>query len=200
MKYIVLSSSLFFVSSCQNAELDTSYTKDYTSNPHITADAQLVKINDRKSSNKGEIELLQVNLTEKNSMIGPMELQFFDVKELLVEPDVSMLDSFQPLTENTSFLLVKTFVRIKNTSQESVQFNPAAAAKTSTNEKWTWEQEVYLDELNGLYEPGQVKQGNIGFILEKEDAPTTFTLQSSDVFDLEQDIISIGDQIQLKLN
>lgn len=190
----------FFLVGCTTEKMNVDYLKEYVDNPHMTSDAKLINIEDKNTSNKGTVKLVQANFKETTLRVGPMKLTFHDVKELLVEPDVSTLDSFAPLTHDKKFHLLKTFVTVENTSKNSLQFNPAVAASTSTHESWTWEQEVYLDELNGLYEPGQIKRGNIGFILQKNAPPTTFTLLTSDVFDLEQEVLATGKEIILDLD
>lgn len=184
---------------CSKKTIDTSYLADYTENPQITNDGKLLVKGDEKQSNKGRVEVIQANFTTKTTMIGPMKVQFFDTKELLVAPDVSMIDYFHELTDEENFHILKAFVSVENTSTEAVQFNPSAGATASSGETWTWQQEVFLDELNGLYEPGQVKKGNIGYILTQDTPPAAFTIESSDVFDLEQDIVSAGAQIKLTL-
>ncbi|MBQ0139109.1 MAG: hypothetical protein KBT36_07425 [Kurthia sp.] len=184
---------------CTAKEADTSYLKNYVDNPQITSDAKLIEPNDRQSSSKGSVELTQANFEKQEFTVGPMKLTFYDAKQIQVTPDISMIDYFHVLTTDEEFSIVKTFLSIENMGNELVQFNPAAFATTSTGEQWTWEQEAYLDELNGAYEPGQTKKGNVGFILEKKEKPKNFTLQTSDIFDAKKDIVSSGTKITLPL-
>lgn len=185
---------------CATKEIDSTYVKDYVKNPQITSDAKLSEPNDQEASSKGVIRLLQANFEQQKFKIGPMKLTIYDTKLLQVEPDVSMLDYFHLLTAAEEFTLVKAFLMIENTSDEHVQFNPASLAISSTGEQWTWEQEAYLDELNGSYEPGQVKKGNVGFILVEKELPHSLTLQTSAVFDEDKDIVSAGTKVVLPLS
>lgn len=202
MKYyriILFTFSTLLLFGCEATPPDTTYTEKYTPNPQMTSDEKLVSKNDTVSSDLGEVQLIQANFEQVHYKIGPLELTFHDVKELAVAPNVSMIDYFHALTTEEQFHIVKTFVTVKNTSDEVVLFNPAAAASVSKEEQWTWEQEVYLDELNGRYEVNQTKQGNIGFILTKSTKPTSVTLQTSDVFNEQQEVISSGKDISLQL-
>lgn len=47
---------------------------------------------------------------------------------------------------------------------------------------WTHEQEVYLDNLNGTYLPGEIKRGNLGVILHEKSAGT-IQVKTTDVLD-----------------
>lgn len=198
-RIILFTFSALLLFGCDATPPDISYTENYTPNPQMTSDEKLVSKNDTASSDLGEVQLIQANFEKVHSEIGPLELTFHDAKELVVEPDVSMIDYFHALTTEEQFHLVKAFVTVKNTSDAVVLFNPAAAASVSKEEQWTWEQELYLDELNGRYEPGQTKLGNIGFILTKSTDPTSFSLQTSEVFNEQQEVISSGKEISLQL-
>lgn len=185
---------------CSTENIDLSYADDYTENPQITSDLDLVEKEDVKSSAKGTIQLIEANFEQQKTTVEPMKLTIFDTKILQVEPDISMLDYFHVLTTKEEFNIVKAFISIKNTSDQIVYFNPSALVKTDTGEEWTWQEDVYLDELEGAYEPGQTKRGNIGFILTKKKTPTRFILQTTDVFNTEKEKITAGKEITLPLN
>lgn len=185
---------------CSNKSVDLSYADDYTENPQMTSDVDLVKKEETQVSAKGNIQLLEASFEQQKTTVEPMKITISDTKILQVEPDVSMLDYFHVLTTNEEFNIIKAFISIENTSDQVVYFNPSAQAKTDTGEHWTWQEDVYLDGLEGAYEPGQKKQGNIGFILTKKKTPSRLILQPTDVFNTEKEKITTGKEITLPLN
>lgn len=195
---ILLISSLL-LTACNEKSPDTAYLKDYTANPQVTSDAKLIEIGDEQTSSKGNVTLVQSNFEQSKLEVGQIKLTFYDVKQLTIEPDVSMIDYFHHLTTEAEFDIVKTFVEVTNTGNSEVQFNPAAAATTSDGHEYTWEDEVFLDELSGTYQAGQTKRGNIGFVLDKSETPRTITLQTSGIFNAQQSQITEGNSIQLLL-
>ena len=77
---------------------------------------------------------------------------------------------------------MKMFVEITNTSDEPIHFAPVALLETAEEELKLWEDDIYLEELNGELAPGETKTGNVGFIIEKGGIES-INITTSDVFD-----------------
>ena len=73
------------------------------------------------------------------------------------------------------------FVEITNTSDETLHFAPVALLETDAEEIKLWEDDIYLEELNGELASGETKQGNIGFIIEEGDIASV-NVTTSDVY------------------
>lgn len=160
----------------------SSYLMDYTSNPQVTDDRNLLKIGQTVSDEKGEATLKTISHINKTYKIGPIQLRVKDMKVIHLRPDYSLIDYFHVLTHDEEFDFVKVFVEIKNTSTETVNFAPIAIMETSSVEKIDWEKDIYLDELNGEIKGNTVKKGNLGFIIRPSDELEWINITTSDVF------------------
>ncbi|GEK34155.1 hypothetical protein [Kurthia sibirica] len=176
--------------------LAVNYDADYVDNPQLTSDRTLHKVDEEARSELGLTRIVQAVETQQVQQIGPMKVTFHNLKQLYVEPAYSMIDYFHVLTERENFDLIKTFVTIENTGNKKVHFSPISEAFTS-DQKWNWQQEVYLDNLNADYEPGDIKTGNIGFVLDEKSRPTALTIRTSDVFDATKSSIAQGQSLSL---
>lgn len=155
---------------------------DYVPNPQVTDDRQLVQVGNTVSDEKGEAELKAYKKLEDRVKVGPVELTIKEVKVIHYRPSYSMVDFFHSYTHDETFDFVKVFVEVENTSGQALNFAPIAQIVTDLGEQRTWEEEIYLEELNGQFEPGEKKAGNLGFIIEKPDI-RTFSITTSKVFD-----------------
>ena len=63
--------------------------------------------------------------------------------------------------------------------------------------KETWEDDIYLEELNGQIEANAKKKGNIGFILEESDIDS-IEITTSDVFNQTDKKITDAGKIQIE--
>lgn len=129
--------------------------------------------------------------------IGSVQLRIKDMKLIHLKPDYSLIDYFHVLTHEEEFDFVKVFIEIKNTSSDKVSFAPIALLETSSGEKFDWEKDVYLEDLNGELEGKSSKKGNLGFIVEKSESLEWIEITTSDVFN--QDGMKIHDSKKIKI-
>lgn len=157
------------------------YYEDYVLSPQVTDDRMLQETGQNKRDAKGEATVKAVNMDSETVEVGPVELTVAESKILQLEPDYSLIDFFHSYTHDQKFEVVKMFVEITNTSDEPIHFAPVALLETAKGETKLWEDDIYLEELNGELAPGETKQGNIGFIIEEGDLDSV-TITTSDVF------------------
>jgi hypothetical protein len=158
----------------------------YVPNPQVTDDRSLIKIGSSFTDEKGEAVLKAYTESGDKIQIGPVELTIKEAKVIGYTPDYSLIDFFHGYTHEEAFDFVKVFVVVKNTSDQSVSFAPVALLKTEKGEQKTWEDDIYLEELNGKLSPGEQKEGNLGFILENPGIKS-FTITTSKVFDEDEE-------------
>ncbi|ANU21898.1 DUF4352 domain-containing protein [Planococcus donghaensis] len=169
------------------------YYEDYVLSPQITDDRTLQEVGQHKRDSKGEATVEAVNMATETYDIGSVELTVEESKILQVKPDYSLIDFFHSYTHEQEFKVVKMFVEITNTSTEPVHFAPVALFKTDAEELKLWEDDIYLENLNGDLAPGETKRGNIGFIIEESDVDSV-TITTSDVFNNSEE--KIADALQ----
>lgn len=155
---------------------------EYVPNPQVTDDRQLVVVGNTVSDEKGDAELIAYKKLGDKVKVGPLELTIKEAKVIHYRPSYSMVDFYHSYTHEEKFDFVKVFVEVENTSDQSLNFAPIAQIDTDLGEQRTWEEEIYLEELNGPFEPGEKKVGNLGFIIEKSDIKT-FNITTSKVID-----------------
>jgi len=158
------------------------YYEGYVLSPQVTDDRMLQETGQNKRDAKGEATVKAVNMDSDTVEVGPVELTLAESKILQLEPDYSLIDFFHSYTHDQKFEVVKMFVEITNTSDEPVHFAPVALLETAKGETKLWEDDIYLEELNGELAPGETKQGNIGFIVEDGNLDSV-AVTTSDVFD-----------------
>lgn len=160
----------------------------YVGNPQVPADDSLDEVGETFADHKGELTLLNQLYPNETIELGPIKLVVKDVKKMHLRPDYGMIDYFHVLTHDEEFDFVKMYVEVTNTSNEEVNFGPVALVTTSTGEQVIWENDIYLDGLHGTYAPGEMKVGNVGFIIEQSDIDSV-TFLTSDVFDQEEKLV-----------
>lgn len=185
-------------SEAKQKEIDTEYLKDYSSNPQVTDDRTLIEPGQSFKDEKGEATLKAFNQVNKTYEVGPVTLRIKDLKLLHLRPDYSLVDYFHVLTHDEEFDFVKVFVEIENTSAEKVNFAPIALLETSEGEKFDWEKDMYLEDLNGELEANGLKKGNLGFIVEKSDNLEWIEITTSDVYDQNQKKIADSQKIKIE--
>ena len=158
------------------------YYEDYVLSPQVTDDRLLQKVGQNKRDAKGEATVKAVNMDSETFKAGPVELTVAESKILQLEPDYSLIDFFHSYTHDQEFEVVKMFVEITNTSDEPIHFAPVALLETAEEELKLWEDDIYLEELNGELAPGETKSGNIGFIIGESETDSV-KITTSDVFD-----------------
>lgn len=159
-----------------------SYYDGYVLSPQVTDDRLLQETGQNKRDAKGEATVKAVNMDSETYKAGPVELIVAESKILQLEPDYSLIDFFHSYTHEQEFEVVKMFVEITNTSDEPIHFAPVALLETAEEELKLWEDDIYLEELNGELAPGETKTGNVGFIIEKGGIES-INITTSDVFD-----------------
>lgn len=206
-KYIALLALLTLVlSGCSNTTVasvneksaNIDYLNDYYSNPQVPDDRTLLKVDQTVSDEKGEATLKAINQVNKTYSDGPIKLTVKDMKMIHLRPDYSLIDYFHVLTQEEEFDFVKVFVEIENRYPEKVNFAPIALIETSTGEKLNWENDIYLEDLNGELEGNETKKGNIGFIVESSDELEWIEIMTSDVFDKDGEKIIESQKIKIK--
>lgn len=178
------------------APAENEAMKNYAPNPQVPDDRPLEKIGQSHTDEKGEITLKKVKNVNGTYNMGPIEMKIAEAKVMHLKPDYSLVDYFHTLTHDEEFDFVKVFVEIKNTSDEEVNFAPAAILETSEGEQITWENDIYLDGLNEEIQPNETKAGNIGFIIEKSDL-NNIEITTSDVFNTEEKKIEDAKNIKI---
>jgi len=158
------------------------YYDGYVLSPQVTDDRLLQETGQNKRDAKGEATVKAVNMDSETYKAGPVELIVAESKILQLEPDYSLIDFFHSYTHEQEFEVMKMFVEITNTSGEPIHFAPVALLETAEEELKLWEDDIYLEELNGELAPGETKTGNVGFIIEKGGIES-INITTSDVFD-----------------
>lgn len=139
----------------------------YSNSPQAPEDKELVDIGESVKDLKGEITLLDMTKPNQTHTIGPLEVTIEELKILDYYPSADLIDFFHGLAHDEShFNYAKLTITVKNTSDEQVDFAPIAILETSEGEKVSWEEEFYLEHLIGVYQPKQVKRGEVGFIID----------------------------------
>lgn len=159
-----------------------TYYKGYPANPQVIDDRTLVQAGQTVRSNKGEAFLAEIANINKSYKTDAIELKIQEAKLIKYKPDYSLTDFYHSYTHDEQFTFIKFFVEIKNTSAETRYFAPIAYLNTDLGEKITWDQDIYLEDLNSPLKPNETKKGAIGFILEKPNIKSV-KINTSGVFD-----------------
>lgn len=174
-----------------------TYFDGYVLSPQVTDDRSLQKAGQSFRDLRGEIELKAIKTEIPANVVGGIELTVYEAKLLHFKPEYSMIDFFHSYTHETEFGMVKFFVEITNTTEEVLKFAPVAVVETNAGEMKTWEEDIYLEELNGEIQPGETKKGNIGFILEKpSNEPLKF--MTSDVYSVSDKKLADAQLIEIE--
>lgn len=93
---------------------------------------------------------------------------------------------------------MKLFVEIKNNSNDKVNFAPIATIETNTGQKITWDQDIYLENLNEEIEGSASKKGNLGFIVDTKTNLEWIEITTSDVFNKYEE--KVADAKKFRIN
>lgn len=182
--------SVVVASSAASGQNDVpEYYEDYVLSPQVTDDRMLQEAGQKERDAKGEATVKAVNMDKETYEVGPVELTVEESKILQLQPDYSLIDFFHSYTHDQEFEVVKMFVEITNTSDEPLHFAPVALLETAAEELKIWEDDIYLEELNGELAAGETKRGNIGFIVE-DGSFDSMTITTSDVYDIQDNKIA----------
>jgi hypothetical protein len=210
-KYLSLMLAISVLSGCSFAEAESKKegqpaetlaekpikknTDVYVPNPQVTEDMNLKKAGDSLTDDKGELTLKEVKEVNKSFNLNGIEYTVKDVKLLHFVPAYSLIDFFHAYTHDEEFDFVKIGIEMKNTSKENVHFGPVAMLNINDSIRKTWEDDFYLEELNGEILAGQKKLGSLGFIVEDIKFLDKVEILSGDVVDSEKK--KIGDPVKI---
>ena len=167
----------------------------YVPNPQLPDDRELKQVGQHASDARGELTLKEYKQVNEMVKVGPIHVSIKDIKVMHVIPDYSMIDFFHGYTHDHAFDIVKMNVKVENPTAANVKFSPVAFLETDGGEHLTWEDDIYLENLNGEIKANDSKQGNIGFILQKE-GEKGISLSTSDVLDDEGKVIAKGEKVE----
>lgn len=171
----------------------------YYNSPQVTDDSTLQKPGQSVSDEKGDATLKAVRQLNQVYHAGDIEYTIREVKLLHYRPDYSLIDYFHPLTEAEEFDFIKLSVDIKNLSKEKRNFAPVALFETNTGVKADWNQDMYLEHLNGVLEGKEIKRGSLGFIVNetKSQKVQWIRILTSDVYNQKQERLEEAQTIKI---
>ncbi|MGE7837599.1 DUF4352 domain-containing protein [Viridibacillus arvi] len=179
-------------------EIESNYLDGYGANPQVPDDRTLLTVGQSIKDAKGEATLQKINLEEQTTNVGDIKLTVKDTKLIHLFPDYSLTDYFHALTHDEEFEFVKLFVEIKNNSNDKVNFAPIAMIETNTGQKITWDQDIYLENLNEEIEGSASKKGNLGFIVDTKTNLEWIEITTSDVFDENEEKVANAKKFRIK--
>lgn len=179
-------------------EIESNYLDGYGANPQVPDDRTLLTVGQSIKDAKGEATLQKINLEEQTINVGDIKLTVKDTKLIHLFPDYSLTDYFHALTHDEEFEFVKLFVEIKNNSNDKVNFAPIAMIETNTGQKITWDQDIYLENLNEEIEGSASKKGNLGFIVNTKTNLEWIDITTSDVFDENEEKVADAKKFRIK--
>ncbi|MFJ9463013.1 DUF4352 domain-containing protein [Viridibacillus arvi] len=179
-------------------EIESNYLEGYGANPQVPDDRTLLTVGQSIKDAKGEATLQKINLEEQTINVGDIKLTVKDTKLIHLFPDYSLTDYFHALTHDEEFEFVKLFVEIKNNSNDKVNFAPIAMIETNTGQKITWDQDIYLENLNEEIEGSASKKGNLGFIVNTKTNLEWIDITTSDVFNKYEE--KVADAKKFRIN
>ncbi|MEK4759896.1 hypothetical protein MHH85_06505 [Viridibacillus sp. FSL E2-0187] len=179
-------------------EIESNYLDGYGANPQVPDDRTLLTVGQSIKDAKGEATLQKINLEEQTINVGDIKLTVKDTKLIHLFPDYSLTDYFHALTHDEEFEFVKLFVEIKNNSNDKVNFAPIATIETNTGQKITWDQDIYLENLNEEIEGSASKKGNLGFIVDTKTNLEWIEITTSDVFNKYEE--KVADAKKFRIN
>lgn len=213
-KYLQIMLAVSMVTGCSFAEAESNKesktaetvvdkptnknTDVYVPNPQVTDDRDLKKAGDSITDEKGELTLKAVKKVNETFKLDGIEYTVKEVKLLHFIPDYSLIDFYHPYTHDEEFDFVKIGVEVKNNSAENYHFGPVAMVSINNSIHKTWEDDFYLEELNGEILARQKKQGNLGFIVDELENLDKVEILSGDLVDKDKE--KIGEPINLVVN
>jgi hypothetical protein len=158
----------------------------FKDSPQAPDDTELTIKDSQFQDEDGSITLKQFAQVHEKKQTGDISMTIADVKVLQYKPSPDLIDFFHGFThEETEFPYVRVNVVVKNNGDVPMYIAPVSKITTNQGETVTWEDDFYLEKLNGELKPGEEKVGNLGFILDETDpeALESLTISSSDVLD-----------------
>ncbi|MCA0173907.1 DUF4352 domain-containing protein [Bacillus sp. RAR_GA_16] len=180
------------------AQAEHKQQTEVIDSPQAPDDSSLTKVGQSYQDADGSITLKAKSDTNEKTPIGDIALTVSDVKVMSYSPSPDLIDFFHGYSnDETTFNYVKIRVNVKNTSDQAVNFAPVSALKTSDGEKKGFDDDFYLENLYGDYEPGEERIGQLGFVLNTTDLKNleSMTIHTSDVFDPTGETLTKGKSI-----
>ncbi|MFX3623436.1 MAG: DUF4352 domain-containing protein [Ectobacillus sp.] len=174
---------------------------EYVPSSQIVDDAQLLQVGQSIANDKGIATVKAIKQVEQTVQIGAVDLVIHDVKIIDYTPSYGMIDFFHGYTHDEQFHFVKLNVEVQNTSSKKVKFAPIAVLETSTGEQKHWDDDIYLENINGELAPSQGKRGNLGFILEGKQPESIkwIKVTTSDLVDEEHKVVEGAKEIRIDM-
>ncbi|MFC7371650.1 DUF4352 domain-containing protein [Fictibacillus iocasae] len=155
--------------------------------PQAADDSSLTKPGTSHEDDDGIVTLLKEAKLNETKDIGPVEMKIESVRVIEYKPSMDLIDFFHGYThkDEKKFPYVRVNVTLENMSDKPVQFAPVSEIQTDQGQKVTWENDFYIEELNGQLKPGEKKMGSLGFIIDDTDPAKmkSLTVKTSEVFD-----------------
>ncbi|QFT87254.1 hypothetical protein FIU87_01130 [Bacillus sp. THAF10] len=163
--------------------------KTFLDSPQAPDDLTLKKVGETLEDEDGIITLKQYAEPNETKQLGDITMTIAEVKVMNYRPSPDLVDYFHGLThEEVEFPYVRVNVKLKNNSDEPLHFAPVAKLSTDQGESVTWEDDFYLEELNGEIKPGEEKVGSLGLIIDESNPEElkNLKIQTSEVINGEK--------------
>lgn len=183
--------------SMNEVEATESTPKTFQDSPQAPDDRQLKKVGETLEDQDGVVTLKQYANLNETKQIGDITMTIEEVKVMNYRPSPDLVDYFHGLThEEVEFPYVRVNVKVKNNSDEPIHFAPVAELATDQGETVTWEEDFYIEKLNGELKPGEEKVGSLGLIID-ETTPEelkNLTIKTSEVVNDQEEKIGGGEE------
>jgi len=172
----------------------------FKDSPQAPDDRELTIKDSQFQDEDGSITLKQFAQVHEEKQTGDISMTISDVKVMQYKPSPDLIDFFHGFThEETEFPYVRVNVVVKNNSDKPMHFAPVSEITTNQGETVTWEDDFYLENLNGELKPGEEKVGSLGFILETDpEALESLTISSSEVLNGKKDKVADGVEFEVR--
>ncbi|MFE7062771.1 DUF4352 domain-containing protein [Sutcliffiella sp. NPDC057660] len=173
----------------------------FKDSPQAPDDRELTIKDSQFKDEDGSITLKQFAQVHEKKQTGNISMTISDVKVMQYKPSPDLIDFFHGFThEETEFPYVRVNVVVKNNGDKPMHIAPVSEITTNQGETVTWEDDFYLEKLNGELKPGEEKVGSLGFILDETDpeALESLTISSSEVLDGKKDKMADGVEFEVR--
>lgn len=174
----------------------------YVPNPQIADDRTLTIPGQVANDPKGELTLKSVKQVDELYHFGGVELIIKNIKIMHFIPANSFRDFYLPYTSDNEFDFIKMEIEIINANPNAVNFTPIALLNIN-EQQFTWEDDFYLENLNGRIGGGETKIGNLGFIIDDHNGQKVGNktyFMTSDVVGVDKAIINKAIDVEINLS
>lgn len=173
----------------------------FKDSPQAPDDRELTIKDSQFQDEDGSITLKQFAQVHEEKQTGDISITISDVKVMQYKPSPDLIDFFHGFThEETEFPYVRVNVVVKNNGDKPMHLAPISEITTNQGETVTWEDDFYLEKLNGELKSGEEKVGSLGFTLDETDpeALESLTISSSEVLDGKKDKVADGVEFEVR--